>query len=94
MKNTCLWYIVFPVLKVILIKKIQNGAPTTPSFSGAKGKIFLHNIGVDKREGVDKKKKKKNRKEGAKPKSDIPYSNSTITFFFNSIFPSWFLIKL
>ena len=55
MKNACLWYTVFSVLKVLLPKKIQHGATATPSFSGAKEKIFLHNIGVDKREGVDKK---------------------------------------
>ena len=43
---------------------MEGEAPATTSFSGAKEKIFLHNIGVDKKEGVDKKQQKMTQERG------------------------------
>lgn len=63
----------------------RGRVPATPSFSGAKEKIFLHNIGVDKKEGVDKKQQKMIHKEGVQP-SDILMQIHLCTFFVKSIF--------
>ena len=51
---------------------------------------------LGKGEGEDKESNRRlHRKEGVQSKKDVPHTISSTYFFFcNSIFPSWFLMKL
>ena len=60
---------------------VARGLQPPPPFSAAKDFFFLHNIGVDESEGIDKKQQKLHTKEGMQPKGDISHENSSMYFF-------------
>ena len=73
----------------------EGRAPATPPFSRAKKYFFIHNIGLDEREGVDKKATKNDiGKRACSQNMIFLFQIHLCTFFFNSIFPPWFLMKL
>ena len=79
---------------VYIIQDWQLQGSSHPTIFWNKINFFLYNIGVDEREGIDKKQQKMaQEREACSLKVIFLMQIHICTFFFNSIFPSQFLLQ-
>ena len=72
----------------------EGGALALPPF-WSKRNFSPLKIGIEKRQEVSKKSGKNDTgRRVCSPKCDVSYASSSMYLFCNSVFPSWFLMKL